>query len=136
MNRDGGFTLVEIIAVLLLMGIVAALVVAGGLGLGDTDEGAAADVLKTHLRYAQSRAMNGDRAFGIVFSGGGYSLVRDPAGTAVPVRLPGESALTVPLPAAVSGSVTFDTWGRPSGMTSISLGGRIVTITPDTGFVP
>lgn len=136
MNRDSGFTLVEIIAVLLLLGIVAAMVVAGGLGLGDTEEGAAADVLKTHLRYAQSRAMNGDQAWGILFTGSGYSLIRDPSGTPEPVRLPGESALTVRLPAPVSGSVNFDTWGRPSGLLSISLGGRTITITPDTGFVP
>lgn len=135
MNREKGFTLVEILAVLLLLGVVSAALLSGGLG-NTADESARADVLKTHLRYAQGRAMNSDVPWRLQFNGGSYTLVRDPSGIADSVVLPGESQANVDLPSSVTGDVTFDTWGKPSGLSSISLGSRTITITPDTGFIP
>jgi MSHA pilin protein MshC len=135
MGRDKGFTLVEILAVLLLMGVVSAVLLSGGLG-SNADESSAADVLKSHLRYAQSRSMNGDVSWGIQFNGGSYQLIKDVTGTPQTITLPGEGRQSVSLPASVTGSVAFDSWGRPSGLASISLGGRTITITPDTGFIP
>lgn len=135
MNHDKGFTLIEILAVLLLIGVVSAILIAGGLG-NNADDQAAADVLKTHLRYAQGRAMNGDVAWGIQFNGGNYTLVKDPSGNAETVILPGESQVNIALPASVMGTVSFDSWGKPTGLSSINLGSLTITITPDTGFIP
>ena len=135
MNRDHGFTLIEVIAVLFLLAVVTSVLLAGGLG-GGTDENAAADVLKTHLRYAQSRSMNSDVSWGIRFDGASYTLIRDVGGIYETVRLPGMSGQNVDFPGEVTGIVSFDSWGRPSGLSAISLGGRTITITPDTGFIP
>jgi hypothetical protein len=82
------------------------------------------------------RAMNSDVIWGIQFSGGNYSLIRDMSGTPLTERLPGEINSTVSLPSAVTGSVQFDTWGRPSGLNTIGIGSSTITITPDTGFIP
>lgn len=135
MGRDKGFTLIEIIAVLLLIGVVSAVLLSGGLG-SDANENTAADVLKSHLRYAQSRSMNGDMSWGIQFNGGSYSLIRDVTGLPVTVTLPGESQTTITLPSTATGTVSFDSWGKPSGPASITLVSRTITITPDTGFIP
>lgn len=136
-NRLGekGFTLVEMIAVLVLLGVVSALLVFRS-SSDQTDVSASADKLKVHLRYAQMRAMNSDVTWGIQFNGGSYSLIRDMTGTPVTERLPGEINSSVSLPSAVTGSVQFDTWGRPSGLNTIGIGVITITITPDTGFIP
>ena len=135
MNNEKGFTLVEIITVLILLGVVSAVLISGNL-TGDTDLSASADKLKVHLRYAQMRAMNSDVAWGIKFDGGTYSLISDIGGTPGVETLPGESDKTLELPSAVIGTVGFDTWGRPSGPASIGLGSVTIIITPDTGFIP
>lgn len=135
MGSDKGFTLIEIVAVLLLLGVVSAVLVAGGLK-SDAGERTATEVLKSHLRYAQSRSMNGDVSWGVQFGGGTYSLVRDVGGVPQTVAFPGENRLNLPIPSTAAGSVSFDTWGKPSGLSSITLGGQVITITPDTGFIP
>lgn len=135
MANDQGFTLIEIVAVLLVLGVVSAILITGGLS-SDTERSASADKLKVHLRYAQSRSMNGDLNWGIKFDGSGYTLFEDITGTPVAEKLPGENSEYVDLPDPVTGTVSFDSWGRPSGLTSISLGSQVVTITPDTGFIP
>ena len=64
----GGFTAVEVIAVLVLVGILSAVVVSR---VGNTtgERVAWTDQMKVHLRYAQSRAMNAlkDNSWGIHF---------------------------------------------------------------------
>ncbi|MBU1172922.1 MAG: prepilin-type N-terminal cleavage/methylation domain-containing protein [Proteobacteria bacterium] len=135
MGNDKGFTLIEIVAVLVVLGVVSAILVAGNLG-SDTERRASADMLKVHLRYAQSRSMNGDLPWGVRFDGSSYTLVRDISGTPSDVLFPGENSLSMDLPDLVAGTVGFDTWGRPSGLSTISLGSQVVTITPDTGFIP
>ena len=133
--QEAGFTTVEIIAVLLLLAVITSVIVSR-YSTGTVDAAASADKLKVHLRYTQMRAMNSDVSWGMSFSGTGYSLIRDMGGSQTVQNLPGESDTSVSLPASVTGSVQFDTWGRPSGLDSISLGTVTVTITPDTGFIP
>jgi prepilin-type N-terminal cleavage/methylation domain-containing protein len=54
-----GFTLIEVISVLLILGILVAVVVSR-LTNFDMEVYTGADALKTHLRYAQTMAMNKD----------------------------------------------------------------------------
>lgn len=132
---ERGFTLVEILAVFLVIAVVAASVLFRQ-STGSADLISSADRLKTHLRYAQSRSMNSDVIWGIVFSGGTYSLTRDITGTLATEPLPGEGTDTVSLPVSVTGTVSFDSWGRPAGLSTIDIGGVNVIITPETGFIP
>lgn len=132
---EKGFTMVEIIAVLVLLGVISALLVFRS-SSSQADESSSADKLKVHLRYAQMRAMNSDVVWGIQFTGGSYSLIRDLAGTPAAERIPGEITSSVAFPSAVTGTTQFDTWGRPSGLNTIGIGSITITITPDTGFIP
>ncbi len=133
--HDKGFTTVEIIAVLLVLGVISAVLVSR-YSTDSVDDSASADKLKAHLRYTQMRSMNADVIWGVRFGGRSYTLVRDMTGAQTVQTFPGEAETTVSLPASVSGSVQFDSWGRPSGLETIPLGTVTVTITPDTGFIP
>jgi prepilin-type N-terminal cleavage/methylation domain-containing protein len=139
----GGFTLMEIIAVLLILAVVSALVISRGMATDQVKLQAEVDTLKGHLRFAQSRAMNDlpGTQWGISLAGSSYTLVRvDASGTTSPLNLPGTSSTThnfAPI-SATPATVLFDDWGRPPGNTSITLafGGKTITITTNTGFIP
>jgi MSHA pilin protein MshC len=135
MGNEKGFTLIEIITVLVLVGVVSSIAIIST-STGNADLSASTDKLKVHLRYAQSRAMNSDTSWGIQFNGASYTLLKDMGGTNQPVVLPGESSLSVSLPLSLAGSVKFDTWGHPTGLSTIVLGSASIVITPDTGFIP
>jgi MSHA pilin protein MshC len=138
----GGFTLMEIIAVLVILAVVSAVVVSRGMGTETAKLQAEVDTLKGNLRYAQYRAMNDLPAtqWGINLGGSSYTLVRvDTSGTTSPLNLPGTSSAThnfTPI-SATPATVLFDDWGNP-GNTSITLafGGKTITVTANTGFIP
>ena len=87
-----GFTAVEIITVMIVMGIISAFVI----GRAMEDEPvliAQKEVLKVHLRYAQSRAMNSTLDYGIRSDntgGGTYWLFSYNGTTSTRVHFPGE----------------------------------------------
>ncbi|MEN6422255.1 MAG: prepilin-type N-terminal cleavage/methylation domain-containing protein, partial [Smithella sp.] len=91
--RDqGGFTMIEIISVLVIIAIVAAVVIARMASPKEYDLASQAEVVKTHLRLAQSRAMNSSQIWGINISGNTvYSLFNN-GNTANVVRLPSQNA--------------------------------------------
>lgn len=148
-----GFTMVEIIAVLLILGIVAAVVVSRMDSTGSYDLSSQAEVIKGHLRYAQTRAMNSNQVWGINFSSStAYSLFQN-GSTANRVILPGQDADIVTIPGGVSvttGIVSFDAWGKPctdaagtttqSGLRTLTVSKdgatQAIEITPNTGFMP
>jgi type II secretory pathway pseudopilin PulG len=112
---------VEVIAVLVLLGIVAAVVASGSMSqTGQALRVLDLDKVKAHLRYAQARAMSdaGGRYY-LAFTGSTYSLYRldlGRAGSAV-LTFPGEEGTVVSLSEGVSAAtdrnVGFDEIGRP-----------------------
>jgi prepilin-type N-terminal cleavage/methylation domain-containing protein len=56
-KNENGFTILEIIAVLVIVGILAAVAVSRAVNVGP-ELSAGADTLRMHLRYAQTLAMN------------------------------------------------------------------------------
>ena len=155
MNRNiqkhHGFTLLEVIAVLVVMGIITAIALSR-FSIISPDLMARTEILKSHLRYAQSRALNTNAVWGIRFSNAAYWLFNN-GSINNRVALPGEDSNSVTLPSGMSagtGIVSFDSWGRPctdqAGQTiqsgdrtiTISCGGdsKTATITQNTGFIP
>ncbi|MBU2547971.1 MAG: type II secretion system GspH family protein [Proteobacteria bacterium] len=152
-NRFGrGFTLIEVVAVLIIMGIVTAVLVGRGSSMS-TDLVVTTEALKAHLRYAQNRSMNSNSVWALEFtSTSSYRLVQ---GAAVRL-LPGENQNVVTTPSGITMGWTgtavyaFDTLGRPctdsAGATPAAVNrtvtlttgseNRTITVTRNTGFIP
>jgi MSHA pilin protein MshC len=162
-RRSPGFTILEIIVVLLLLSILAATLLGRSITTGTIDLNSATDKMRNHLRYAQTEAMKlaytDYPVWGVNFISGGYWLFR---GTNIntKVRLPGVNSDDVDL--ATSGisvsttlpKVFFDSIGKPySAYTdktintplsdsiemkiTLTAGGqtREITVTPETGWI-
>jgi MSHA pilin protein MshC len=94
-RRPAGFTILEIIVVLLLMGIVAATVLGRSITTANMDLNAATDKLRNQLRFAQAEAMKRGYAtypvWGVKSAGTEYWMFRgmNPDLSANEVRVPG-----------------------------------------------
>ncbi len=156
---DGGFTIIEAVVVLLLLGILAA-VATVKFSKTNASAVAEAEALKAALRYAQVRAMADIYTWGISIGGNSYTLVEDNPNVNGAV-LPGGTGATRTLPSGVSittgagTTIRFDWRGEPVSnqitdpatqspvqvttpqtiMVTQSAGVN-VTITPYTGFIP
>jgi len=151
-RRNAGFTMIEIITVLVLIGIVTVVVVGRQISV-NTELHSQVSAVKTHIRYAQSLCMNSDITWGICCDGSDYWLFKD-GDTGDQVRLPGENSSTVDLSdkdiSMDTFTVSFTEKGVPctdDGATvtqsgdrniSISAGGdsESITITQNTGYIP
>ena len=154
-----GFTLFELVGVIILMGILTTVTVSRLTGTEDIDLRAERDLLANHLRYAQAMAMGSVAPCGIAYTAGNparYRLFRSSApGTAL--TLPGEQETSVSLPTGMTVSlstggtaISFTGWGVPCSDTAgatpltadavltVSLDGdsETVTVTQQTGYVP
>ncbi len=154
-----GFTLIELVMVLVLIAILAAFVAPK---LGDvttTKAGAFHDKLRADVRYAQNLAMTQNQRYRVYFNTApspnpGYAVVNDangdgwgvtganefaqnPAGGNLSVTLnAGDYAgITVSTPAG--GFIEFNSLGVPTAaaILTITPGGQTVTITAQTGAV-
>lgn len=153
MRGAPGFTMMELVAVMLVLGILAAVAAVKY----DASGGEAAmrvQAAKTHIRYAQARAMNTDTVWGISSDGSGYWLFS--GGDASNKRtLPGENDLVVDVPGGLTGAggsltICFDGRGAPytgaaadpgqelTAELDISVGSEAnaITVVPVTGYVP
>lgn len=134
-----GFTIMEVVAVLIILGILAAVAISR-FGNTQADEVAAANTLKTHLRYAQLRAMGDIQTWGISFDGNSYTLLKD--GAQATVNLPGENSPTKALTGVTISPTTTVTFSAARGQPTpanghtITIGTQTLTITHETGFIP
>jgi MSHA pilin protein MshC len=158
-HNDRGFTMIEMVMVLIVMAIVGTVIVSRGM-TSDNELMAQTEILKSHLRHAQIKAMNETTVpWGIHIPGAGsYILYRNNA--VAPDILPGEKPGASPapqthtLPATVTitgGTGTtynFNDWGKPvdAADTEITSNQTItlaqgtqtstITITRNTGYIP
>ncbi|MDA8417443.1 MAG: prepilin-type N-terminal cleavage/methylation domain-containing protein [Desulfobacteraceae bacterium] len=134
-----GFTLIEVISVLLLIGILTVIAIGREANSGNqADVYGATEVLKNHLRYAQSTAMNSDVSWGLNFSGSSYTMQNASASTA---PLPGDIPTGISYTPSVNPVLFDNRWGSPGAVTitiTVSKGGfsQTVTVTKNTGFIP
>jgi prepilin-type N-terminal cleavage/methylation domain-containing protein len=149
LKNNKGFTLIEVVAVLIILGILSAVVISRGMDTEAVKAQTEMDTLKGHLRYAQYLAMNeiSSVKWGINIAVSGYTLVRvDANGTTSPYNLPGESSATHSIApfTATTINLLFDEWGSPyNGTTKLAAnqpitlnpGSESFTITPETGYI-
>ncbi len=142
-----GFTLIELIMVLVILGVLSAYVLARW-SPGDSAVHAEAAQLARDLRHAQALAMSLGTPLDFVASGGGYSVTDGTSIIQDPSR--GEPFLHT-LANGVNrggtcGTVRFDTLGRPLSGGNLMIAActhtlsgpsvsSTVTLTPVTGFV-
>ena len=148
-RNNHGFTWIELIVVIMILGIISA-VVAGSMMSSDTELAARTEVIKTHLRYAQTRSMNSNTVWYIQFGSNSYFLSKKGDGN--PKLLPGGDSPTITLPSGMSittGTLSFDDWGKPCTDTDAQIaqatdrtltvtdgsGSRSIIITKNTGFI-
>jgi MSHA pilin protein MshC len=145
LKNNGGFTLIEIIAVLIILAIITAVAVTRGMST-QNDLIPQADTVKTHLRFAQMKALNDDvNIWKMAFTSTSYAL--SCAGSNCPsstIRLPSEKDNTHSFPSDVTVNpaitITFDRWGSPGGsdaVVSLTQGSQTIAITvaANTGYI-
>jgi prepilin-type N-terminal cleavage/methylation domain-containing protein len=151
-KKNYGFTMLEMIAVLIILGIITAFVVSRDID-NRAELSSETGIIKAHLRYAQGLALANDiYSWRITLSSGSpyyYTLskINKSDGTETnPINLPNEDSSTHTLPSVISitsglGPVTFDEWGSPGTTTqSIILSDSVgnsetITVTKNTGFI-
>ena len=141
-NAEQGFTILEIVVVIIIISILSAIVVSQ-VNTGNSELVAFTDTLKAHLRYAQTRSMNSDTVWSIRFlNNSSYALYK--AGNTNPYLLPGQDQPIVSYPTGIilndghdqSNLISFDSWGRPCLDISAVLQqqtSRIITVSSSTG---
>lgn len=156
---DGGATLTEVITVVLLVGILAALAAPRFFGKSDFDERGYFELAIQAVRYAQKSAISSGCDIRVRFDGSSYALhqwinggscAADSGGAGLTLlQRPGGGNFTDPAPAGVSMGTAllyFDAIGRPrdasgggfgsllTSATNVTVGGRTLTIEAETGF--
>lgn len=149
-DGQSGVTLVEMIAVLLLLGILTVVVVTRAFNVQPVDTRVRTNRLRDHLYYAQSLAMKQNAVQGIKSDGTGYWLF---AGTNPDLSenrrtLPGEESATLPFSGISAFTVFYDGYGRPfsaytsadnntpyTSELSIQTGSITTTLSPETGYI-
>lgn len=152
-TSSDGFTLIELITVLLIIGILSAVIVSRS-GTLNTDLAARSSELRSQLRYLQLMAMKNSTTYLALKSDGGSYWAYNSANSSKRIPLPGESSSTVSL--ADKGitslnafTISFDAYGIPytgepqvklanNATITLTIGGQNATliVVPETGFVP
>ncbi len=145
-GTQSGVTLIEMMAVLLLLGILTAVVITRTINVEPIDTRVKTSRLHNHLRYAQSLAMKQNNVRGVKSNGSSYWLFSgtNPDLTVNRDYFPGEESSTVAFANISSFNVFYNGYGQPSvlitltPMTSsltIQTGNITSTVSPETGFI-
>ena len=132
LGSSKGFTVIELIVVIAVMGILAVTVIARILDAPVINAREAAAMVGTDVRRTQELAMGNVVTYRIVFDGTStYQIIQDPGGTNTIVR-------TETIPAGITASATtidFNSLGEPNGGFNINVGSSSVTVAQYTGRV-
>ena len=154
-RNNHGFTLIEIIAVLVLMSIIAAGVLVRSMDTDLIDRAAQVAKIRNHIRYAQAMALKrSDKNWGIKCNGStAYWFFEgtNPDDSASQLLLPGEKnskILLSDIKVTMSEfTLLFDRYGIPykdnlstkvdnsSNSLSITISGVTLSVTPETGLI-
>lgn len=140
-KNPNGFTVIEIIAVLIIMAVIVVVTVTRYTSQTYYDVTAETAILKANLRYAQFRAISdadityGGRnsTWGVALSGSSYTLQHN--GNTATINFPEESSPTHTLPSGISvtsSTLTYDISGMPVDSSLAPVGNISITITDGT----
>jgi prepilin-type N-terminal cleavage/methylation domain-containing protein len=153
-SKDKGFTMIEMIFVLIVLFIMAAVFTSRYVSTGTNELMIEIDGLKTSLRYAQIKAMNDTVGWGIFPNSTSYTLVKN--NITATSNLPGNNSpthtfatgVTVTVTAKDVTTVAFNAWGAPIDTSGVPVTGNItltltksgeapahITVTKNTGFI-
>ena len=135
MRPTQGFTLIEFIAVLIVISILAVAVILNYPSAGSFNLISISEQLKRDIRYTQTLAMSLNTPYTINISATNYYISPTPPRGAVNVAMPSGVSLS-------GSSITFDASGTPSNssiatitVTATGEGSNALTVAPETGFV-
>ena len=142
-DKNHGFTLIEMIAVLIILGVISTVILSRVPSVSDYEMRGELDTLKGHVRYAQACAMGSNSTWKLdILSSSSYSLVN---ADALNVYFPATESYIVTLEAlnissisgpAPPGAVSFDGFGSPgSSDVLIETSSGNFTITANTGYL-
>ena len=143
-----GFTLFEVVMVLLILGIISYFATTRLFTEDGISQVSEVDLVKNHLRYAQARTMNTEKDWGITFETGGKSyFLFNGDNPVLPIRLPGDessngkrtlAAITVTnTNAPITVRFLSQSFGSPGAANvSITTTAGTITVTKNTGFIP
>jgi MSHA pilin protein MshC len=138
------FTILEVIAVLIVLGIVSTVAVSHFSGTRDIENRIGMEQIISHLRYVKTHALASGGVWGINFQGTNYVLYRNGNATDT-LTAPGAESNPVPMPQGLiyNGYISFDGWGRAysdeSGLIelngTIPMGEGNLTVFHETGYM-
>lgn len=129
-----GFTLMELITVLILMGIISAFAVIRMPDTATYSLSAITEQLRRDIRYTQILALSLNTNYTLVTSSSSYSISPTPPEGAVNVQMPTGVTLS-------AASVTFNSMGDPTLASPLNIAitasgvTNTLTVSPETGFV-
>lgn len=142
-----GFTLIELVVVIMILGILAVSVLPRFSSLNEFDGAGFANQLRATLRYAQKTAIAQRRQAVVVYSAGAASICTQPnsatpscaaADCTADVMLPGGSFRAGPSAVVAGGTLCFDARGTPYGGGPFNIpvaGSGAIVIEAGTGYV-
>lgn len=147
--RQRGFTMIELVVTLVIVGILAIAVVPRMDLLRGFDEIGYRDKVRATFEYARKSAVAQRRNVRVTIAGSGFTMeiqLRTPEGagpgTFEPLNLPGSSTNVFSAPAGTSiapanDTLVFDALGRPDAAKSYTVSGGVGTIIveAETGYV-
>ncbi len=141
-RKNAGYTLIELIMTIIIIGILAAIAVPRFIKPSDFLISGFTDQVKATLRYAQKVAIAQNRFVCVVFTSNSLTLTLGATascGTNLK-SLTGSATTVLNAPAGLVFSTTpanfnFDVRGRPSVGQQVTLGSSSITVEAETGYV-
>lgn len=156
--KEHGFTLIEMISVLLIIGIISGVAISRVVGLDEMELASRVNSIRDHIRFTQIMAMKrNDMIWGIKSDGTNYwvfktatpEVAAEPDDTNNQVYLPGNENKKIEMPEMNAfPALYFDKFGIPyaydtgtgaivprTSDLTILIGAKRLTVTEETGFV-